>query len=173
MVVFADTGITDRAPNMQQNEWLAKRITYIRGLSAPSEQQRLLMALGEQPELSAADSRKLAILIRAEKAAERALKARAEAARVMNAERRAARKARDHELYKAAGLLSVAGVVDRETGKLNADAGTLVGLLMGFMAKLDDDTGHESENMQRWKQRGDAEIAVRIKKKKTGVKEGQ
>ncbi|MBZ1956090.1 hypothetical protein KFB16_25985, partial [Klebsiella pneumoniae] len=118
---------------MQQNDWLAKRITYIRGLSAPSEQQRLLVALGEQPELSAADSRKLAILIRAEKAAERALKARAEAARVMNAERRAARKARDHELYKAAGLLSVAGVVDRETGKLNADAGTLVGLLMGFM----------------------------------------
>ncbi|HAN2252275.1 TPA: conjugal transfer protein TraD [Escherichia coli] len=154
---------------MQQNEWLAKRLDYIRGLTAPSEQQRLLLALCEQPELSATDSRKLAILVRAEKAAERALKARADAARVMNAERRAARKARDHELYKAAGLLSVAGVVDRETGTLNVDAGTLVGMLMGFMART---VNPDSEQEQRWKSRGDAEIAARMKKKKTDVKEG-
>lgn len=153
---------------MQQNEWLAKRLAYIRGLASPSEQQRLLLALCEQPELSAADSRKLAILIRAEKAAERALKARAEAARVMSAERRAARKARDHELYKAAGLMSVAGVVDRETGRLNVDAGTLVGLLMNFIT-----TDQQPERLQRWKAAGDAEIAARMEKKKKAVKEGQ
>lgn len=151
---------------MQQNEWLVKRLTYIRGLSSPSEQQRLLLALGEQRELSATDSRKLAILIRAEKAAERALKARADAARVINTERRAARKARDHELYKAAGLLSVAGVIDRKTGKLNVDAGTLVGILMGFVAKLNDSDTDQDESIRRWKSRGDARIASQMESNK-------
>lgn len=99
------------------------------------------------------------MLIRAEKAAERALKARADAAKVLNAERRAIRKARDHELYKAAGLMGVAGVVDRETGRLNVDAGLLVGLLM----ELSDGTLPESLNREMLKSRGDAAIASRKK----------
>ncbi|HEB3408228.1 TPA: hypothetical protein RZC33_004516, partial [Salmonella enterica subsp. enterica serovar Senftenberg] len=93
---------------MHENEWLEKRLAYIRGLNAPNEQQRLLLMLAQLSQPTPNDRRKLGVLIRAEKAAERALKARADAAKVLNAERRAVRKARDHELYKAAGLMGVA-----------------------------------------------------------------
>ncbi|HAK1939028.1 TPA: conjugal transfer protein TraD [Salmonella enterica] len=148
---------------MHENEWLEKRLAYIRGLNAPNEQQRLLLMLAQLSQPTPNDRRKLGVLIRAEKAAERALKARADAAKVLNAERRAVRKARDHELYKTAGLMGVAGVVDRETGRLNVDAGLLVGLLMELAA------GTLPENLHReaLKSRGDAAIAAREKKNKT------
>lgn len=145
---------------MHENEWLEKRLAYIRGLSAPNEQQRLLLMLAQLPQPTPNDRRKLGVLIRAEKAAERALKARADAAKVLNAERRAIRKARDHELYKAAGLMGVAGVVDRQTGRLNVDAGLLVGLLMELSAGTLPDSLHR----ETLKSRGDAAIAAREKK---------
>lgn len=148
---------------MHENEWLEKRLAYIRGLNAPNEQQRLLLMLAQLSQPTPNDRRKLGVLIRAEKAAERALKARADAAKVLNAERRAVRKARDHELYKAAGLMGVAGVVDRETGRLNVDAGLLVGLLMELAAG----TLPENLHQEVLKSRGDAAIAAREKKNKT------
>jgi hypothetical protein len=98
-------------------EWLAGRIAYIRGLKQPSREQELLVLLAELPSRTPEQNRQLAALIRAERAAERLLKARAAAVRVVDAEKRAARKARDHELYKSAGLLIEAGLVDSKTGK--------------------------------------------------------
>ncbi|WP_157704459.1 hypothetical protein, partial [Salmonella enterica] len=102
----------------------------IGGRNPPREQGRFWGGRARLSQPTRNDRRKLGVLIRAEKAAERALKARADAAKVLNAERRAVRKARDHELCKAAGLMGVAGGVDREAGRLNGDAGMLVGLLM-------------------------------------------
>ncbi|MHB4240421.1 conjugal transfer protein TraD, partial [Klebsiella pneumoniae] len=154
---------TNSGGKMHENEWLEKRLAYIRGLNAPNEQQRLLLMLAQLSQPTPNDRRKLGVLIRAEKAAERALKARADAAKVLNAERRAVRKARDHELYKAAGLMGVAGVVDRETGRLNVDAGLLVGLLMELAAG----TLPENLHQEALKSRGDAAIAAREKKNKT------
>jgi CTP:molybdopterin cytidylyltransferase MocA len=90
---------------MTQDKWLAERLAYLRGLKAPSDQQRLLLMLADKPDRTADDGRKLAALVRAEKAAERAQKARADAARIINAEKAAERKARDHELYESAGLM--------------------------------------------------------------------
>ncbi|MDC5478524.1 hypothetical protein OHW93_19655, partial [Acinetobacter baumannii] len=79
----------------EKSNWIDDRVAYIRGLKSPSEQQRLLVVLFEKNGRTADDERKLNALVRAEKAAERAMKAKADAARIIDAEKKAARKARD------------------------------------------------------------------------------
>lgn len=143
---------------MTADKWLAERLAYLRGLKAPSDQQRLLMMLADKPDRTADDARKLAALVRAEKAAERAQKARANAARIVNAEKAKARKARDRELYQSAGLLIMAGLVDTKTGQPTLDRGELLGALMG-LAKVPEDDPRRTE----WKRAGDAMMVERQK----------
>ena len=141
------------------DEWLASRVAYLRGLKSPSEQQQLLMLLADKPDKTPEDARKLAALVRAEKAAERAVKARADAARIINAEKAAQRKARDHELYQSAGLLILAGLVDTTTGKPTRDRGELLGALVSLAeAQVDD------EKRAAWKRKGDALMAERARR---------
>ncbi|WP_099137746.1 conjugal transfer protein TraD [Xenorhabdus innexi] len=135
-----------------KDEWLQTRISYITGLKSPTEQQRLLVKLAGIKNPTRDEGRKLTVLIRAEKAAERAMKAKGAAARVINAERLAARKARNHEMFKVAGLVSLAGLVDKKTGQLTLDAGTFVGAL----SKLSVCT---PEKLQELKTLGDRLIA--------------
>ena len=45
---------------MTQDKWLAERLAYLRGLKAPSDQQRLLLMLADKPDRTADDGRKLA-----------------------------------------------------------------------------------------------------------------
>ena len=143
---------------MEADKWLDERLAYIRGLKAPSDQQALLVALAEKANQSAEDKRKIAALVRAEKAAERAQKARANAARIVNAEKAKARKARDRELYQSAGLLIMAGLVDTKTGQPTLDRGELLGALMG-LAKVPEDDTRRTE----WKRAGDAMMVERQK----------
>ena len=104
-----------------REEWLSAKIAYINGLKSPSEQQRLLVLLAEKKNRTTTDEKTLSALIRAEKTAEKAAAAKARVTAIIAAERKAAaraeRKARDHELYKAAGLMIVAGLVDSKTGR--------------------------------------------------------
>ena len=91
---------------MEQNEqnkerdWLADRVKHIKGLKSPTDQQALMVALWEKEGRTDLEEKKLAVLVRAEKAALRALKARQEAASLIYADKRAAseadRKARNH-----------------------------------------------------------------------------
>lgn len=113
-----------------QDDWLKGRLAFLRGLKTPSDHQRLLLLLAEKPDRTPEDERKLTTLVRAEKAAERAQKARVNAARIVNAEKLAARKARDRELYNVAGLMILAGLVDSRTGMPVLDRGELLGALM-------------------------------------------
>lgn len=138
------------------DEWLTARIAYLRGLKSPSDQQRLLLLLADKPERSNDDNRKLSALVKAEKAAERAQKAKANAARIVNAEKAAERKARDRELYQAAGLLILAGLVDTKTGRPTVDRGELLGALLS-QAKVPVDDQRRSE----WKRTGDALLAAK------------
>ena len=132
-----------------REDWLSAKIAYINGLKSPSEQQRLLVLLAEKKNRTTTDEKTLSALIRAEKAA--AAKARVTA--IIAAERKAAaraeRKARDHELYKAAGLMIVAGLVDSKTGKPKFSAAELVGALAGI-AELP----HNHPKWQEWEKRG-------------------
>lgn len=136
------------------SEWLDGRLAYLRGLKAPNEQQRLLIALADKASRTADDERKMTALVRAEKAAERAAKAKADAARILNADKLAERKARDRELYNTAGLLILAGLVDSKTGKPTCDRGELLGALASLADAQVDDTKKKA-----WKAKGDALLA--------------
>ncbi|WP_283397201.1 conjugal transfer protein TraD [Escherichia coli] len=85
--------------------------------------------------------------------AEKAAAAKARVTAIIAAERKAAaraeRKARDHELYKAAGLMIVAGLVDSKTGKPKFSAAELVGALAGI-AELP----RNHPKWQEWEKRG-------------------
>lgn len=137
-----------------QDEWIKERAAYIRGLKTPNDQQRLLLLLLDKGEKTADDNRKIAVLVKAEKAAERALKARATAARIVNADKAAERKARDRELYQCAGLMILAGLVDSATGKPKLDRGELLGALQALATAPADDPRRND-----WKRAGDALLA--------------
>ncbi|WP_133254429.1 hypothetical protein [Paraburkholderia unamae] len=72
-----------------------ERIGVIRELKTPTEHQRALLALFDNPVRRADEERKLAALVKAEKAAVRAQKARANATRVLKEDRLLQRRARD------------------------------------------------------------------------------
>lgn len=140
---------------MENDIWLKDRVAFLKGLKSRTEQQELLIMLVENIERTAQDTKKLMALAKAEKANVRAVKARLEAANLINAERKATaeaeRKARDHEMYQAAGLLSLAGLVDRKTGKPTLDRGELLGALLG-LAKVPPHDPRRAD----WKRAGDA-----------------
>jgi hypothetical protein len=135
-------------------QWTQERAQYIRGLKTPTEYQQIILMLLEKSERTADESKKLNVLLKAERAAARAQSAKADAARVMNADKVAERKARDHEMYQAAGLLAMAGLVDRKTGKPTRDRGELLGALLA-LAKSNIDEGKRGE----WKRAGDEALS--------------
>ena len=141
-----------------ENHWLTTRIAYLKGLKSRNDQQELLVFLVDKRDRTPQDEKKLAALVKAETASVRAAKARQEAASLINAERKSAaeaeRKARDHEMYQAAGLLSLAGLVDKKTGKPTMDRGQLLGALLG-LAKVPQDDARRTD----WKRAGDALLA--------------
>lgn len=144
--------------NRDGNQWLTARVAYLQGLKSLNDQQELMVMLTEKADRTPLDEKKLTALVRAEKASVRAAKARQEAANMINAEKKAMaeaeRKARDHEMYQAAGLLSLAGLVDKKTGKPTVDRGQLLGALLG-LAKVPQDDPRRVE----WKRAGDAMLA--------------
>lgn len=140
-------------------EWLEDRVAYIRGLKSPNDHQRLLLLLNDKKDATDDDRRKLVALIRAEKAAEKAQRAKASVAKIVNAEKEAERKRRNHDLYESGGLLILAGLVDTKTGKPTLDRGELLGALLG-LAKVPADDVRRSD----WKRAGDALLAERERK---------
>ena len=115
---------------MSNNEWFIARLAYLSGLKAPNDQQKLMLELAKKVTLTDDEQRKMKALIRAEKAAERALKARADVAKIVNAEKALKRKARDHALYQAAGLMIVGKLVDTKTGEPFMQPDELLGALL-------------------------------------------
>ena len=142
-----------------QDKWLADRVAYIRGLKSPNDHQRLLLLLNDKKGATNDDLRKLVALVKAEKAAEKAQRAKASVAKIVNAEKEAERKRRNHDLYESGGLLILAGLVDTKTGKPTLDRGELLGALLG-LAKVPSDDARRSD----WKRAGDALLAERERK---------
>lgn len=150
-------GTQDKAkPSKADKEaaWLDNKLAYIRGLKSPSDQLKLLLLLAEKPTRTPDEERAFATIIRAEKAAERAKAAQANATRILKAEAAAERKRRDHELYKVAGLLGLVGLVDKRTGMPLMDLGELTGALAGLVQVPADDP-----RRTEWKRAGDAILA--------------
>lgn len=132
---------------MQQNDWLSNRVTYIQALKKPSEQQELLALLFEKPNRSAEEQKQLDILVKAERAGERAAQARVEAASLINQRKDEARKARTHRLITQGLLLDFSGLDD-------VDRGAVLGGLLSLREAMAD-----PEKMSVWKRRGDELLA--------------
>lgn len=143
---------------MDNDSWLKDRVTFLKALKTRTEQQELIVLLTENPKPSPLDTKKLAALVKAEKASIRASKARQDAANLINSEKKAlakaARDARTHELCESAGLMGLAGLVDTLTGKPTIDRGELLGALLG-LAKVPADDSRRAD----WKRAGDALLA--------------
>jgi hypothetical protein len=143
---------------MENDSWLNDRIAFLKALKTRTEQQELLVLLAENKERSALDGKKLAALVKAEKASIRANKARQDAANLINSEKRAlakaARDARTHELCESAGLMGLAGLLDTVTGKPTLDRGELLGALLGLSKVPPND-----QRRGDWKRAGDALLA--------------
>lgn len=143
---------------MENDSWLNDRVTFLKALKSRTEQQELIVLLAENIKRSPLDTKKLAALVKAEKASIRANKARQDAANLINSEKKAlakaARDARTHELCESAGLMGLAGLVDTITGKPTIDRGELLGALLG-LAKVPTDDSRRAE----WKRAGDALLA--------------
>jgi cytochrome P450 len=139
-------------------EWLNNRVLTLKGLKSRTEQQNILIELFDKQNRTPQDDKKFNALVRAEKAAERANKAKQAASNLIqaekHAEKKAVRKARDHELFNAAGLLIMAGLVDTETGKPTIDKAELLGALIGL-----SNVPADHEKRIEWKKVGAARIA--------------
>ncbi|MGE8482640.1 MAG: conjugal transfer protein TraD [Pseudomonas sp.] len=144
-----------------KDRWLSERLLHIKNLKSPSDQQRLLLMLSEKLPRTNDEERKLGFIIKAEWAEAKAQKARSDVARIVNAEKESARKSRDRELYQAAGLLILAGLVDTKTGSFLLDRGELLGALVGI-----DETPVTDAVRVEWKRTGDALIASRERPRK-------
>lgn len=127
-------------------DWTQERIAYVRGLKSPTDHQRLLLTLADKSERTPDENRKLTALLKAERAADRAQRAKAAAAKLLNADREAERKARTRRLIELGGLVELAGLGER-------DKGALLGALLA-LAKTSD-----AERWAGWKQAGDGKLA--------------
>ena len=130
------------------DQWINERLRQLRSQKSLSDHQRTLLLLVDNPARTRDDERKLAALIKAEKAAERAQKARATATRIINAEKLSERKARDHRSILKGALIDWAVLEGRDMGEL-----------LGALLELTE-TGMP-EDRARWKQQGDALLAKR------------
>jgi hypothetical protein len=144
-------------------------LAYLCDLKAPSEQQQQLLLLADKLRRTDADARILTALIRAEAAAERAQRARAQAARIVAENEEAARileannreeasSEREQELYNTAELLVLAGLVDSETYAQAFDRRELLGALLELA-----NVPAEDPRRREWKRLGDVLLAEKTK----------
>lgn len=129
------------------DDWISKRITYIKSLRKASEQQELLAMLYANPNRSPEEQKQLDVLVRAERAAERAAQARADADSLLNRRKDEARKARNHRLILQGLLLDFAALDE-------VDRGAVLGGMLALRDALSD-----PEKLATWKRRGDELLA--------------
>ena len=102
--------------------WLLDRIAYLKGLKTRTEHQEMLVVLAEKKDRDTQDEKYLAALIRAEKAGERAAKARAAASHLINEQKKKSkeeeRKARNHRLILQGVLIDLAELETRSRGEI-------------------------------------------------------
>ena len=140
---------------MEKDEWIKDRVKYLKALKSTTEQQKLLVLLYENPNRTAQDDKKFNAILRAEKASDRASKARQDAAKLIKDEKmaieKAERAARINELCKSSELFILAGLVDSKTGQPLIDKGELLGALL-CLAKVPVN----NRRWVKWKLVGDA-----------------
>jgi hypothetical protein len=94
----------------EKTDWLAGHIEYLSKLKAPTDTQKLLLSLAAKKVRDTKDERTLTLIVKSEKALERAKKARAEVSSLLSEEKRKAAKeeraGRTHKLIQLGLLFS-------------------------------------------------------------------
>ena len=147
-----------------KEEWLAERMAYFKTLQAPAEHQRLMLVLGVKEELTGAEKKQLAAAFTLEKIDQKRQKS-AEKFRLVTQDPASAKAARDHRMFQAAGLLSMAGLLEKD-GTMKHPADALLGALLGLSEVQDP------RRWEAWAVKGAALIAERQAKKGSRKKEG-
>jgi hypothetical protein len=133
---------------MTAADYLNSKLAYLKGLKAPTEAQQLLILLAEKPDRTAEDDQQLAVLLRAERAADRARAAHLQAAKLLGKRKDTERKARNHRLILQGLLIELAGLDNWDRSEL-----------LGALLALRESQNVPPERRQQWKQRGDALLA--------------
>lgn len=132
--------------------WTDDHIKYIKGLTKASDQQKLLVLLHEIKDRTPSDEKKYRAIERAEKIAEKATKARRDAANYIQSEAKAKaaadRKARTHRLILQGALVDIAGLQERSHAEV-------LGMLMAGAGTTD------AGRWEHWKIKGEAMLAQR------------
>jgi hypothetical protein len=136
------------AASTTASDYLNRKLAYLQGLKAPTQAQQLLILLAEKPDRTAEDNKQLAVLLRAERAADRARAAQLQATKLLGQRKDAERKARNHRLILQGLLIELAGLHDWDRGEL-----------LGALVALRESQNVPPERRQQWKQRGDALLA--------------
>jgi hypothetical protein len=136
-----------QTPNEKLKAWIAERVAFFRGLKSRTEQQELFLLLLDKPNRTSEEEKKLAALIRADRAAVRASKARSDVAKLLRTEKEKQkeeqRKARNHRLIQQGLLIDLAKLEGRSFGEI-------LGLLLAGAATEDP------QKWASWKAKGDA-----------------
>lgn len=131
-----------------KQSWEEKRVQYIDGLKKPTEAQQLLAILYKKSNRTEAENKKLAALIKAEKATERALNANAAITKMLNGAKEDERRARNHRLIQQGILFDLVGLDTRSRGEM---LGALIAAVASAKAN--------PEHWATWKAKGDALLA--------------
>ena len=96
------------------NEYLDNLVKRFKGFKSPNDTQKLIILLGEKDNRSDDDNRKLSVFLKAERKAEQLFKARADARRLIDAEKGKERKARTRRMMILASAVESAIKQDSE-----------------------------------------------------------
>ena len=132
----------------EKQSWEEKRVQYIDGLKKPTEAQQLLSILYKKAGRTEIENKKLAALIKAEKATERALNANAAITKMLNGAKEDERRARNHRLIQQGILFDLVGLDTRSRGEM---LGALIAAVASAKAN--------PEHWATWKAKGDALLA--------------
>jgi hypothetical protein len=149
--------------DITKEEWLAERLAYFKTLQAPAEHQRLMLVLGVKEELTGAEKKQLAAAFTLEKIDQKRQRS-AEKFRLVTQDPESAKAARDHRMFQAAGLLSMAGLLEKD-GTMKQPADALLGALLG-LAEVQD-----ARRWEAWAVKGAALLVERQAKKGSRKKE--
>ena len=141
---------TDRPGSNSHATWASNHAEKVRAKANPAKDDKLFLLLFDKPDRTPSENRALAALIRVERAKETLRAGRGTIRQVTSAKAREERRARDHERFRASGLLTMVGLLDGQTGKPTWNTATLLGALDALA-----NTDMTDEQRARWTARGD------------------
>ena len=127
----------------KQLAWLNNKLSKLRGLASPSDEQKLLLALADKQDRTEQEERNLSYLLRLEKAAELFQKSRITVAKIIKSDKEQQRKKRNHTLILRGLLFEKAGVANRSEAEL-----------LGLLVAASNWANKDPANWERWEKQG-------------------